>query len=225
VRTPVALAAVALAVLAPAADAAQLSITDTSAREGGRAVFTVRLDKPAQRTAVTADLVTYAGTAGARDFRHTVAKVRIPPGEMQDTVAVPVARDNLIEPPEAFFVRLSAAFNTTLIDGEAVANIENVPLAGDCRNRLTGTKGADTLAGTARGDRVSGGAGNDTISGLGGDDCLTGGAGTDVLDGGAGDDDINARDGKPDLIDCGPGKKDRVRADRGDSVVNCEVRR
>ena len=242
-RTPLAAAAIALVVLAPTAEAAQLSVSDATVREGGRALFTVTLEKPAQNGGVTADLVTFDGTAGPRDFKHAVAKVRIPPGERQDTVAVKVARDNLIEAPEGFFVRLIAPVNAQLGDAEGLATIENVPVSGRCRNVLTGTKIGNVLSGTVRGDSLRGLAGDDTIDGLAGDDCLAGGAGTDILNGGAGNDEIDAgggsgnavmagpgndtvktRNGRQDIVDCGPGKRDRVRADRDDSVANCEVK-
>ncbi len=78
---------------------------------------------------------------------------------------------------------------------------------------LTGRAGADVLRGTA---------GPDVIAGRGGSDRIYGGKGRDRLDGGAGNDAIYARDGVRDVIRCGTGR-DRVEADRGDSVArDCE---
>ena len=78
---------------------------------------------------------------------------------------------------------------------------------------LTGRAGADVLRGTA---------GPDVIAGRGGSDRIYGGKGRDRLDGGAGNDAIYARDGVRDVVRCGTGR-DRVEADRGDSVArDCE---
>ena len=122
------------------------------------------------------------------------------------------------------------------------------PKPGACANHRVGTAGNDRLNGTAAGDRISGLAGNDRISGAGGADCLfggpgadtllggsgndrldggagndtlTGGTGTDALSGGTGNDVINAKDGRRESVNCGPGR-DRVRADRNDRLVGCE---
>ena len=44
--------------------------------------------------------------------------------------------------------------------------------------------------------------------------------------GGAGSDTVNARNGKRETIDCGPGKKDKATVDKRDKVKGCErVRR
>jgi Ca2+-binding RTX toxin-like protein len=76
-----------------------------------------------------------------------------------------------------------------------------------------------------------GGGGNDSLVanpaggryyGNGGNDALTGGAGEDRLEGNEGDDTIDARDGRFDSIDCGPGT-DTLLADAGDTAVNCEI--
>ena len=74
-------------------------------------------------------------------------------------------------------------------------------------------------------------AGDDIFEGQSGDDCLVmadgndrvvGDAGTDRLFGGAGDDLVDARDGEPDRVDCGPGR-DFARLDRFDRIVSgCE---
>jgi hypothetical protein len=76
-----------------------------------------------------------------------------------------------------------------------------------------GGSGSDTLTGNAAANTLDGGAG---------DDVITGGRGEDGLYGGAGDDVIDARDGRLDQVDCGPGGGDQYRADRIDRVVGCE---
>jgi hypothetical protein len=89
--------------------------------------------------------------------------------------------------------------------------------------KKSGTAGNDRLTGTARNDELNGRRGNDVIRGLGGHDLLIGGLGRDTLSGGGGQDTLQARDGRRDVVDCGPGR-DIANADRVDAVAkNCEV--
>jgi Ca2+-binding RTX toxin-like protein len=94
------------------------------------------------------------------------------------------------------------------------------------RCTVVGTNRADTLQGTRRDEIICGLGGNDTLRGLGGADILdgglgndriVGGAGVDTLLGGAGDDLLDARDGKRDDVDGGPGR-DRGRVDPKDWI-------
>ncbi|MCA9823580.1 MAG: CHAP domain-containing protein [Dehalococcoidia bacterium] len=89
-------------------------------------------------------------------------------------------------------------------------------------DRLFGYAGNDVLDAGAGNDRLDGGPGNDVLDGSSGHDRLIGGSGKDRLLGGPGNDVFLARDGVRDMIVCGPGK-DRVFADRFDSVLGCEV--
>ena len=59
------------------------------------------------------------------------------------------------------------------------------------------------------------------IFGLDGGDTLIGGRGQDEVFGGNGNDEIKAVDRSEDLIFCSLGR-DRVRANRGDDLFNCE---
>jgi hypothetical protein len=109
-------------------------------------------------------------------------------------------------------------------------------LGGD--DLIKGKKGRDRLKAGAGNDTVLGGKGKDRIKGGPGDDVLLGGPGKDKMAGGAGsnqlnmrdgveqgspgNDVINARNGKPDEIDCGAGY-DTVYVDRAeDGVYDCE---
>jgi metallophosphoesterase (TIGR03767 family) len=103
--------------------------------------------------------------------------------------------------------------------------------AGACGDAVFGTPGSDRLIGTGVGDRLLGLRGADRLFGLRGDDCLFGGRGADRLNGGPGmdvikggpdGDRIEASDGEPDHIKCGPGQ-DRVHADPSDVLRNCEL--
>ena len=117
-------------------------------------------------------------------------------------------------------------------DDELDGNEGDDELCGDQGDdHLRGGAGDDDLDGGPGNDKLVGGTGRDHERGDGGSDDLIGGAGADVLSGGAGrdhiegdagNDRINARDGRRDLVNCGPGQ-DTVRADKADAVArNCE---
>ena len=100
-------------------------------------------------------------------------------------------------------------------------------LAGDSGNdRVSGGAGNDTLGGGRGRDTVSGGNGNDTLSGGAGNDRITTGKGKNRVSAGAGNDNVTSANKKRDVVNCGSGRKDRVRADRIDRLRGCErVRR
>jgi Ca2+-binding RTX toxin-like protein len=97
------------------------------------------------------------------------------------------------------------------------------------RDRLFGNAGNDTLLGGKKKDKLRGGAGADVLSGGPGPDRMIGGDGENQINmadgveqGSPGNDVINARNGKPDEIDCGAGD-DTVFVDRAeDGVYGCE---
>lgn len=89
-------------------------------------------------------------------------------------------------------------------------------------DRLNGGEGADTASGGAGNDTISGGNGNDRLGGGAGNDKINGGQGLNTYSGGAGNDNILAVNGRRETIDCGLGRQDKVRADRTDTVRNCE---
>jgi hypothetical protein len=86
---------------------------------------------------------------------------------------------------------------------------------------LGGGKGHDRLIGGLGFDLLNGGPGRDRITGARGSDGISGGPGRDRLSGGRGRDSIESRDSAGDRVGCGQGR-DRVRADRRDSVRGCE---
>lgn len=90
-------------------------------------------------------------------------------------------------------------------------------------NKLIGTNGPDKILGYGAPDRIKGRGEDDVLKGGKGGDSIGGGKGFDRIIGGPGNDRINARDGHPDEIDCGAGKKDFAKVDRNeDGVFNCE---
>lgn len=98
----------------------------------------------------------------------------------------------------------------------------DIMAGGDGSDTLAGGSGRDRLDGGDGRDRLSGGAGGDTLRGGDGDDVLTGGAGINRLMGGPGNDVLNAANRRIDIVSCGPGRRDRARADAGDRVRGCE---
>lgn len=104
-------------------------------------------------------------------------------------------------------------------------------------SRVEGNGGDDTITGNDGTETIDGGPGDDRLEGGYGDDIITGGPGKDTIFGDEtsqrcsylddctvvpyGNDTIYARDGQPDMIDCGVGV-DRVVADPSDTVANCE---
>lgn len=121
--------------------------------------------------------------------------------------------------------------------------------AGGGNDRLTGGSGGDTLVGGPGNDVLVGGGGRDTISGGPGKETLDGGSGRDDLSGGGGADALNggpgadtvagdggrnaiggdagndtllARNGRPDRVDGGRGRRDRARVDPEDEVAGVE---
>jgi Tol biopolymer transport system component len=103
------------------------------------------------------------------------------------------------------------------------------PIAGASGpNLLRGTGGSDLIDAKGGNDRVLGRNGNDTLCGGPGRDLLNGGLQNDTLDGGPnrdvldgdlGDDHIDAVDGQPDRVTCGPGT-DTAQLDTVDVITD-----
>jgi hypothetical protein len=106
-----------------------LSINDVSVTEGNsgtvNATFTVTLSAVSSRT-VTVAYATVNGTATAGlDYTGVTGTVTFAPGEMTQTVAVPILGDTLNEVNETFVVNLSSAVNAMIADGQGVGTILN----------------------------------------------------------------------------------------------------
>jgi Ca2+-binding RTX toxin-like protein len=85
--------------------------------------------------------------------------------------------------------------------------------SGGASKVIRGTSGPDRLVGTKHADRLIGRRGDDVLIGRGA---------RDVLRGGRGSDRIRARDGRQDLIDCGPGKDVAIVDRAEDGLFDCE---
>ena len=100
---------------------------------------------------------------------------------------------------------------------------DDVVRGGPGRDKVNGGAGDDVVAGGPGNDILVGKSGDDLVTGGSGDDRIYGSAGHDELRGGAGNDVIDARDGEPDRIDCGPGDDDTAIVDATeDGVYDCE---
>jgi hypothetical protein len=132
---------------------------------------------------------------------------------------------------QRILVVLAVIVGIGLVGGGVVLAHSSSPAAASF-NVIKGTPRPDKLVGTNRRDKILGRGAGDEIKGRGGDDLLKGGKGGDVIGGGKGfdmlmggpgNDRINARDGRPDQIDCGDGN-DFAKVDRNeDGVYNCET--
>jgi Ca2+-binding RTX toxin-like protein len=87
---------------------------------------------------------------------------------------------------------------------------------------INGDDNDNTLVGTNRADTIRGKGGDDLLRGKQGDDTLIPGSGEDIVYGRDGDDVIRAVDRSQDLIGCGTGGFDRVRANPGDVLMGPE---
>jgi len=83
--------------------------------------------------------------------------------------------------------------------------------------------GVEHVIGTSVGDELGGRRGAETLEGREGPDVISGGRGADLLLSGDGDDTVYAVDGIRDVVRCGTGALDRLRADLIDSATACEV--
>jgi Ca2+-binding RTX toxin-like protein len=89
--------------------------------------------------------------------------------------------------------------------------------AGDPRNDVIGTSGADVLTGTGGADIICAFGGNDVLNGRGGRDLLLGGRGADLLLGRAGADTLQGGRGSDTLR--GGGGADRLFGQRGNDQL------
>jgi hypothetical protein len=127
----------------------------------------------------------------------------------------------------------------TVIGTEGDQSVEIYAAADHEPSSIEGRGGADDLRSGSGRETIDGGAGNDRIEGGFNHDTLKGGPGRDVIYGDStsgncggngqsctipfGNDTIDARDGEPDQVDCGPGQ-DTATVDAVDTVAsNCET--
>ncbi|MDQ3814350.1 MAG: hypothetical protein M3347_10415, partial [Armatimonadota bacterium] len=106
-----------------------LSINDVQVAEGHSgttpATFTISLSTASELT-VTVNYATANGTATAgSDYTTASGTVTFVPGDVEETISVPVIGNAQQESNETFFVNLSAPSNATLADGQGQGTIIN----------------------------------------------------------------------------------------------------
>jgi hypothetical protein len=106
-----------------------ITIDDAIKAEGNvgssQMAFAVRLSKAAA-SPIVVDYVTADGTAKAgADYLAATGRLTFAPGETSKTVAVQLVGDMVVEPTEAFTVKLSGASGATTERGTATGTIQN----------------------------------------------------------------------------------------------------
>ncbi|HEV2814905.1 MAG TPA: Calx-beta domain-containing protein [Solirubrobacteraceae bacterium] len=110
-------------------DVPSISISNVNVAEGDsgtrNATFNVTLSSPTSQT-VTVAYATANGTATAgTDYTTTNGTLTFSPGELVETINVPVLGNTVEEADETFNVNLSSPTNATIADNQGVGTIEN----------------------------------------------------------------------------------------------------
>lgn len=105
-----------------------ISVNDIRVNEGtgspSTAAFTVSLSAPSiQPVSMLYTTVDGTAKAGDQDYTEASGTVTIDPGQTSKQILVQVTGDNIREPDETFFIRLSAAQHATLADSEGMCTI------------------------------------------------------------------------------------------------------
>jgi uncharacterized repeat protein (TIGR01451 family) len=181
-----------------------LRVLATALRTGSGSIAAKTISK-------TADPDTSANAAGA------IVSVAWRPGRCANVFGTTAKND--VRRGTRAGDRIDGGLGNDVLAGLGGADCLNGGLGND---RIGGDDGNDSLNGGPGNDIIKGGSGNDRIDGGSGADRIDGGSGADRIDGGSGNDRINAVDGSRDTIDCGPGSRDAVTADRSDRIRHCE---
>jgi len=110
-------------------DVPAIAINDVQMTEGNsgttNASFTVSLNAASLQT-VTVNYATANDTAAAgSDYQTVSGPVTFMPGQITQTVNVPIIGDSTVEPNETFFVNLTLPTNATIADAQGVGTIIN----------------------------------------------------------------------------------------------------
>jgi hypothetical protein len=115
--------------------------------------------------------------------------------------------------------RLAAFSRATRVWGLGGADrLTGSPARASC---LLGGRGNDLLFLDGGGGVAYGNRGRDFVFGSDLGDVIDGGRDQDEVAAGNGDDKVGSRDGRAEVVDCGPGA-DIVKADRADVLIGCE---
>lgn len=179
-----------------------LSISNATVVEGnlsGNSVAVTVTLSAAQTRPVQVDFATQADSASAgSDYIAISGTLTFAPGQLTQTINIPLTSDLSPELSETFTVRLSNASRAQLANsiGTVTISDDDIDLSA---NTLLGGVGNDTITGGDGNDIINGNENNDTIDGRTGDDSIAGGTGNDSLVGGDGDDTIDGQAGNDTL--------------------------
>jgi P pilus assembly chaperone PapD len=109
-----------------------ITINDVKVLEtNGHVTLTVRLSEKSKQP-ISVNYHTADGTARSKanknhsaDYIATSGTLHIPAGAQEGTIRVPIILDNINEPDETFYVKLSRPVNAGIADGEGVVTIIN----------------------------------------------------------------------------------------------------
>jgi hypothetical protein len=105
--------------------ATQLIAEKNNGDPANSALFQVQLSGKSA-TAITVDYSTINGTATAgSDFTTTSAQLTFAPGNLSQTILVPITPDNTVEPNETFSLQLTNPIGATISTTSATATIQN----------------------------------------------------------------------------------------------------
>lgn len=124
--------------------APSLSINDVTLVEGNagstNATLTVTLSAASGQTVtVTATAADGSATAADNDYAATTVPLTFMPGQLTQSVNVPINGDTNVEPDETLFVNLSAVGNATIADGQGQITITNDDASSDLSATITDT--------------------------------------------------------------------------------------
>ena len=88
---------------------------------------------------------------------------------------------------------------------------------------VPGLPGPNLIQGNRKVDQIQGGQNDEKINGGKGNDAIDPGPGNDDVNAGPQNDKIDSRDGEPDKVNGGAGKRDEAKVDKQDRVKNVEV--
>jgi hypothetical protein len=109
------------------------------------AAVVVTLDAPTNKTvSVNYNTVDGTATTADNDYVATSGTLTFAPGQTSKTITVPVIGDRIAEPNEIFYVKLHAAKNATIANGQGIVTI----LDDEPRININGAAGAEGNSGT-----------------------------------------------------------------------------
>lgn len=211
----------------------QFSQATYKVNENGKPIGSVvTLTRANADAAATVQVNVVGGTATAGTDYTDVFPITVSfaAGETEQTLTIPILRDNKEEDKETVLLAIAPGINAVvgtrdtakleIVEGAVGGVVDNdgVKRVGTSKNDiLRGGLGDDTLQGRSGDDRLIGDDGDDTLIGNSGNDRLVGGNGDDVLKGGSGNDVLLGKNGSDRLL--GGSGDDQMLGGNGDDLL------